>query len=231
MVRKSLILCQPRTGSNYLGSLLGDHPDVGFEGEYFTHHEERAWGYVRFDPGYRSRGKSGARVVVAKFFYNLVPLLERFGGPVVHLIRENPFDRHLSFRLAETHCDPALGLGSGPRHQWGWSHAIYKEPVEMNPVRVHRIMDEYVEKITVVDKCIADWGGEFLRVSYENLVSFPGDDLHRQLCDLLGVSHRKLVANAYFRKQRQGPQSQFVVNYDELVKYFSVTPYAWCFTG
>lgn len=217
-----MILCQGRTGSSHLVSLLDSHPDVRCFGELFTN-DQRARG-----PLYRSSGHDDvheyaaeltvgidARAVGLKLPVNSVrahpaslTLLEDRELRVIRLFRRNLLAQYVSRRLQNT-----TGVGQS---LWG---SYGDTRVRLDPATCLEVFESMGSQERMLDDAARH--NPVRRLAYEDLVA--GRDLD-ELQRFLGVEPRPL--SSWFERLRTRPLNEVVENWDEVESTLRPTRYA-----
>ena len=238
--QKFLILCYPRTGSNFLVSLLQSHPQIRSFGEMFSEDDKLHWGYS----GYQSPNIIDLKTEEPIFFIDQLvyrqnfPLLIRAVGfklfyfqpkqlkqkviwqylnkiedlKIIHLTRKNLFHIYISHQLAIK------------TNQWD---LLTKETNPQESPLLEPIFVDYKSCLTQF-QLIKDWETQYsnffnlptqqyYNITYEDLVNNIKQETYK-LQDFLGVDQRLLTA--YTKKQGTKPMREIVANYDQLKEQF-----------
>ncbi len=237
--QKFLILCHPRTGSNFLVSLLESHPQIRAFGEVFTEDNNIYWGYS----GYRSPQILQLRydepiAFVDKLVYRHFPPIVKAVGfklfyfhpkhehqkivwqylkeienlKIIHLTRKNILHTYVSHEIAfRTDRWTLLADDKDDRNRY------LSEPIILD-------YQECLDKF----KKIRSWETEYsnffdlptqgyYNLVYEELVSNLERETNR-LQEFLGV--QKHLLNPKTKKRNQKPIREIVANYDRLKEQF-----------
>jgi len=196
--RLAAVMAQQRSGTHFLGSCLGSHPDVKYTGEIFCRNVPQTWEQLvkMLDRVVCDECK----VVVLDTKYNQInplmeQLLERPEVTVIHLLRKDLLRLYFS----------------GEVHSWRG------QPGNKDHIPVFKFNDpRYREIVQARRECIEQFSYlEDLRLVYEDLTAnqeVPGlpEWASRQICDLLGVEFQMLTtgcrkeAPVDFRKHLEG---------------------------
>ena len=241
--QKFLIIGHPRTGSNFLVSLLHSHPQIRAFGEVFTEYDDIHWGYsgykskkifdlrysypIKFldDIVYRKTFPSTVVAVGFKLFYFqpkqphqqvVRKYLQNIKGlKIIHLKRKNIFHTYISHLLAAVTDEWIL---------------MSKQKTDSEQTQAQQLTINYEDCLQTFEK-IRNWEQE-----YTNLFSSPTQQLYelwyeelasdtaqqtKKLQAFLGVEERQLTT--YTKKQPKKPIEQIVANYDELKEKFQDT--------
>ena len=238
--QRFLILCHPRTGSNFLVSLLQSHPQIRAFGELFTEDNNLYWGYS----GYRTQRIKELRsenpvLFLEKLVYRpTFPAIVKAAGfkllysqpkqkhqkivwqyleeienlKIIHLTRKNIFHTYVSHEVAKITNQFTL-LKNEKDH--GESNLL--EPIFL----------DYKQCLLTFEQ-IRNWEieyGNFFNKStqmyynlvYEHLVN-DLDQETSKLQEFLGVEKQQL--SSYTRKQSRKPIKEIVVNYEPLKEQY-----------
>ncbi len=225
-----IIFAQIRTGYQYLTNMLLRHPQICMLGEIFVHldqvrksslfgadippyemGQDPVW-YIRdvVDP-YALR--QGCQIVGFKQNYH-PPMTEQewsylAGWKIIHLTRRNLLDRLLSEKLAI--------------QENRWNFGDYQSTVEITAEELQLYSEASVSSQQVVlDHCSP------YSVVYEDLVANPSRFMSG-VQGYLGVDILSLPST--LPRQRRGPQSQYISNYEGLSRELQGTDYMRFLTG
>ena len=237
--QKFLILCHPRTGSNFLVSLLQSHSQIRVNGEMFSEDNQLYWGYSGYnspriaelkneDPIffierliYRDNFPKFVKAVGFKLFYfqlkqgkqNIIwqYLKEIADLKIIHLTRKNLFHLYVSYQIAQK------------TNQWDLR-------TKKNTQRISLLEPIFVdhEKCLQQFKLIKHWekkysnffdlsSQQYCNITYENLVSNTQQETDK-IQEFIGVAQRPLTSHT--KKQGIKPMRKIVANYDELKEKF-----------
>lgn len=233
--QKFFILSMPRSGSNYLAYLLGDHPEIISVGEIYN--RNRIWGHPSKPEISKSRylkilrdlfpvwflktliyGKhpSNIKAVGFRFFYSQAEIFPQVANylfsrkdiKIIHLKRENLLRALVSLRIAEK---TGFWVSLKPR--------LYK------PLRIYlryRECLKYFEENSVIisryDAMLCKQNS--IDINYEELCKST-DTIIPKILSFLGVSDKKL--NCLILKQNPYSLKKVIKNYDVLKGKFSNT--------
>ncbi len=223
-----------RSGSRVLASLLGQHPAVRWDGEIYEPNS-KLWRPGR-DPErlLRRRMRLAGRRYYGfemKFFHaRLMGLaLSEF---VPHLIGSG-FDR---FIVLERRNTLRKVVSSIRLHQERRSHRkegaarLHRIRVDVEDVRIDRAslplvdhLEGYRRGFEELDHLIED--REVLRLSYEDDIAEDPRIAYQRCCAFLGIEPTP-VEVAYGRTN-PFPMKEIVINWDDVVRALSDTPFGW----
>ena len=238
--QKFLILCHPRTGSNFLVSLLHSHPQIRAFGEMFSEDDELYWGYS---------GYSSPRIVDLKnedpiffidqlvFRQNFPPLVKAVGFKlfyfqlkqgkqniiwqylkeiedlkIIHLTRKNLFHIYISHQIAKK------------TNKW---NLLQKEKNIQESPLLEPIAVNYEECLATF-KLMRHWQTkynnffelstqQYFHITYEDLVDNTEQETNR-IQEFIEVDKHTLTA--YTKKQGIKAMRELVANYDRLKEKF-----------
>lgn len=224
-----VLLAVPRTGSNWLCTLLGSHPEILCHHEIFNPdaiHYALDWRDGTFDFGSVAdrdrdplpvldrtwRQSLGFRVVGFKLNRGQNPrvfdrVLEDRGVRKILVLRRNRIKTHVSELVAERTGEwesyPGMKIG----------RVKPQIEVDVDHLRAHiaRNQDYYDE----LRRRLATDGQQPLEVTYEEL---PHDHERRRILDFLGVAPRLDILRAATRKQNPKDLRQLISNFDQLAE-------------
>lgn len=244
--RPFLILGKGRTGSSFLRSLLNSHPGIVAYAELFVSYDHPSWDvpYVPLSRGViRTLRRDPARFLERHVFRRHPPsvaavglkmlydharhdawrhvwdlLRHRPGLHVIHNTRRNLLATYLSWRRAEL-----TGI-------WKVTEAIRPQAeevarrvrLELDVERCRRFFEETEAQARQMNEFFTEPGCPVLEVVYEDLAENRDATLDR-VQDFLGVERRSLEPQTH--KQALLPPSEEIVNYEELRRAFSGTPW------
>lgn len=236
-----LILGYPRTGSNLLLRCLQNHHKVICFNELFNSNEQIIWGYPELNP-YRWdarmvawRNKKPIEFLEQfvwnrsslsrgfKLFYGYqlsAPYLKHVWGHlyslndlhIIHIHRNNYLKMLYSYKLAKK-TDQWLHPGKDKEER---IHKIYIDHKECENffVKYSNLKDFYNKMFS---------RHPILHVCYEEFISNFANTLQNTF-DFLNISHIKM--QPFTKKQSKPPLKNAIVNYEELKKYFSKSPWS-----
>ncbi|ELS02213.1 tetratricopeptide repeat protein [Xenococcus sp. PCC 7305] len=237
--QRFIVLCHPRTGSNFLGSLLLSHPQIRAFGEMFSEDNELHWLYSGYKSRriielreenpiyfidkliYRQTFPSFVKAVGFKLFYfqlkNRQHVIWQYlkklkNLKIIHLTRKNMLHTYVSHKLATI------------SNQW----KLIKE--EKNSSRFslsEPIVIDYEECLATF-KLVRYWETQYgnffdlstqqyCNVNYEDLVG-KTEQVTNKLQEFIGVDRQPLTFSTI--KQGLTPMKEMVANYDQLKRKF-----------
>lgn len=244
--RPFLIVGKGRTGSSFLRSLLNSHPGVVAYAELFVSYDRPVWDVpyaprspgvirtLRRDPGrflerhvFRRHPPSVAAVGLKMLYdqarheawrdvWNL--LRDRPGLHVLHNTRRNLLATYLSWRRAERTGIWKVTEATRPRAE----EVARQVRLELDVDDCRRFFEETEIQARRMETFFTEAGRPVLEVAYEDLAADRDATLDR-VQDFLGVEPRALRPTTH--KQAMLPLSEEIVNYGELHRAFSGTPW------
>jgi LPS sulfotransferase NodH len=226
-----VVLCQPRTGSSLLGSLLAAHPQIYWDGEHLLD-LQRARGvtgwlghFMRRHPlvylRYRAR-RMGRPVYGCKLTLDycrrpedLVRSLQRRGWLIVHLTRRDLFQGTLSACVAE-------------RQQHFRSYERSQElaaPIRIEPDYFLAMLARRVRSNDREARLLADL--PHLDVAYEDDLAplAARDTTIERLFGAIGLT--PVPVQSSLKKTWNRPYAELVENYAEVVDLYGASQRAW----
>jgi LPS sulfotransferase NodH len=237
---KFIILSRPRSGSNFLCSLLQSHPDIrAFEELFPKNRQSIHWGYQNYPSSarilslreleshnfikeiiFREFHKSVSAVGFKIFYHqsrhgsapNVWPyLIDDKSLNVIHLKRKNLLRVCLSHALA--------------RKTNKWTLKNHQKIKDSDPInlRYEDCLDVFNESQRWEDIVKKDFcGHKLVDLYYEDLVVNTGLEA-RRVQDFLGVKQKNLYASTL--RQNTSKLQDSIVNYFQLKQQFENTPW------
>lgn len=234
--RKFVVLTAPRTGSNFLCSMLNSHPQILCHHELFNASgifcslDLRSRSAYYFgtlaerdrDPlGFLARvwGKSFGRPVVGFKFnrgQNRAVLETVLADPDIGKIvmrRRNRIKTYVSEMVAqltgEWESYPGIRLSTSPPR------------IPVPPAGLFRFVEHNQTYFDDIDRWLAESGQSALTVEYEDLIA--GDGVGRRVFEHLGVEAGAAGLKAATRKQNPDDLAALIANFDELAEALAGT--------
>lgn len=234
--RKFVVLTAPRTGSNFLCSLLNSHPQILCHHELynasgiFSALDLRSRSAYYFgtlaerdrDPlGFLARvwGKSFGHPVVGFKFnrgQNRAVFEAVLADPEIQKIvmrRRNRIKTYVSEMIAqltgEWESYPGIRLNGAPPQ------------IPVPPHGLFRFVEHNQTYFDDIDRALAGCGQTALNVEYEEVVG--GDGTVGRVCEFLGVTPDAAGVKAATRKQNPADLRQVIANFDELAQALAGT--------
>jgi hypothetical protein len=216
------VVTQGRTGSTHLGMLLDSHPSIHCYGEVFQYYGQVQFGVT--DPQTVLTKHIlptevecvGLKAPLTSFmiYPHIFDLFREHHFRIVRLYRENRLDHLISIRMAQV---------SG---KWGATtdEGYGVAPITMQPGEVI----DALRNARYNDRIIRESTDAFphFDLTYEQMVDGTAVD---RLLRFLDVPPSPLESP--YRRQRKGPQSSCIANYDELRTALADTEWSHFFTG
>jgi len=224
-----VILAAPRSGSNFLCSLLNSHPEI------LCHHEVYNPSGIYYALEQRNgsldlgtieeRDHDPLAFLESLWFASLGHRCVGFKmtrGQNEQVLTKVLEDRevrkivlHRGNRI-KTYVSTLVALQSGQWEVYSEADLIEPEPkIELNVPDLRRHIAENDAYYARIDNAIRASGQSALNVTYEDL---GGSDEHSRLLDYLGVGCRSVPLVALSIKQNPSDLRRLVANYDEVLK-------------
>lgn len=233
---KFVVVSEGRTGSNFLVSILENHPSIRVYSELFNRSDYKVMEYLDEQGCLIKLGEDPIDFLETKIFNNEFPVVGfklmyhqaksqswnkiwtyvRRNFRVIHLKRRNLLDRFLSLKLAiENNCHVSY------ENQECYTKSVYIDPIELqNAIEVSLKGRKECEIIFKHTPCLEVWYEDICE-DYENHIEV--------IQDFLGVVPKDLKPTTI--KQRTESQSMLIDNYEELRQYFLGKSHEGFFTG
>lgn len=215
-----VILCMGRTGSTLLVDLLRSHSEIECQGEIFgpaegyVQHPGLTRGEYLDGPAYRTdRPIKGFKMPFDWVLMHpgIFDDLKSRNYHAIMLGRMNALDHFISARLADLNTD------------WGSFQSYAMEELRVNPFEFMSFVGYRNCAVNALEKM---WGERPCHsVMYEGIFS---EDAQREILDFLSARQTGLTTTTT-RARTKKDASEVVTNYDELVEFFKLSPYAGWF--
>lgn len=234
--RRFVVLAVPRTGSNYLVSLLDSHPDILCHGELFS--PDRIWTAVRLRAGTLELGTMAerdrdpraflARVWAADLGHAIVGFkLQSWQSRSAEklVLRDRSIDKIVLTRTNQVEMFVSL-LTARQTERWGVvrpdAATTAPQPVTVEVDALHaavRASNAYYRRMR---RNLRWWRQPWLEVSYDQLFD---EATVTQLLRFVGADTAALgqMASRFRRQRRDGLRSR-IANFDELERALRGTP-------
>ncbi|MCA9934350.1 MAG: sulfotransferase [Anaerolineales bacterium] len=240
---KFIVLGRSRTGSNFLRSLLNDHPQVETYGEIFRNKEAMDWDHIGrlqndkmhqlllndpvklvSDKVFRRYPKETAAVGFKIFYYHAQDpgwqaiwpyLLAQTDIHVIHMKRANILQTHLSRKRAEL---TDSWVNTGGEREKGTAVLLNYDECLADFERTRAYEEEYDHLFAAHPK---------IELIYEALSADYAGEMQR-IQEFLHLPLRPVQPGTY--KQSHKSLSQSITNYHELKEQFAGSPWEGFFT-
>ncbi|MDT0643051.1 sulfotransferase [Zunongwangia sp. F363] len=221
---KFVVVASPRTGSNFLISLLSSHRNVYAYGELFNKISDKNCRQI-WDSTF-SKKMPHVRAVGFKIFYDhplgsedreVWELINKNDNiRIIHLVRDNTLRSQLSLLVAYK------------TNIWGLTPTMHNIPLKERKVKVD--VEKFIGNLHKINDYKKELGKlykehPYYELSYEALISNVQGEMDK-LFEFLDVPQRKVKSN--LRKQNPENISELIENYEEFRSKIKETEFA-CF--